>query len=167
VLDNWKSYLGYPAGALDVTNPNQSPGCSGSLHSIGKPPRAGLIEPSEYALLSLARGYALTRPVLQEWRNTQCSGQSRIASASQRSPLGGTALGAGAGAVVGAATGSPEAGAAIGGALGALGGATLGNELITRERTEHDTRLQLQRQQQALEEQRREIERLKMQREVQ
>ena len=78
----------------------------------------------------------------------------------EKGTLLGGGLGAATGSIIGAAVGSPGAGAAIGGGLGAVTGALVGNELMNHEDREKQIEARLREQQCAIEEQRREIERL-------
>jgi phage tail tape-measure protein len=78
----------------------------------------------------------------------------------------GALVGAGTGAIIGAAVGAPGAGAAIGGGIGAAGGFAVGNYLQNEETKHAQTQSQLQSQQGEIENQRRQIEQLKSQQEV-
>jgi Glycine zipper len=60
---------------------------------------------------------------------TGCAGMSNT----DRGAIGGTAIGAGTGAVIGHALGNTGAGAAIGGGLGLLTGAAIGNDIDRKE----------------------------------
>ena len=73
--------------------------------------------------------------------------------------------GAAAGGAIGAAVGHPGAGAAIGGVLGLGTGALIGDQLQGRETEQARQQRQVDENQAELERQRREIERLKEQRE--
>jgi len=93
-----------------------------------------------------------------------CSGQPL--STREKGTLGGGALGAGTGAIIGAAVGAPGAGAAIGGALGAGTGFVVGNELQNHEVRQSHLQSQMSMQQREIENQRREIQALKQQQEM-
>src|SRR5215471_5181705 len=93
-----------------------------------------------------------------------CYGQPL--STREKGTLAGGILGGGTGAIIGAAVGHPGAGAAIGGALGAGTGMMIGNELQNIELVQGSTRRQVWRQQRELRHQRREIERLRAEQEV-
>ena len=73
--------------------------------------------------------------------------------------------GAGAGALIGTAVGRPGAGAAIGGVLGLGAGALVGDQLQGHENTNQQQQQQIQANQAEVERQRRELQRLKQQRE--
>jgi uncharacterized protein YcfJ len=70
-------------------------------------------------------------------------------------------LGAGTGAIIGSAVGHPGAGAAIGGALGLGTGMLVGNKPQNSQIAQRRTQLQVWRQQRELRHQRRKIERLR------
>jgi uncharacterized protein YcfJ len=93
-----------------------------------------------------------------------CSGQPLTTR--EKGILGGGALGAGTGAIIGAAVGHPGAGAAIGGGLGALTGGVIGNEFQNHEIVEHHLQSQIASDERRIEHQRREIERLKQEQEL-
>jgi phage tail tape-measure protein len=78
----------------------------------------------------------------------------------------GALAGAATGAIIGAAVGAPGAGAAIGGGLGAGGGFLVGNELQNQELRTRHTEAQIGSQQREIEHQRRQIEQLKQQQEL-
>ena len=69
--------------------------------------------------------------------------------------------GAAAGGIIGAAVRHPAAGAAIGGALGLGAGALVGDQLQGRENQAYDQDQQINRNQQELQRQRRDIEELR------
>jgi phage tail tape-measure protein len=73
--------------------------------------------------------------------------------------------GAGAGALIGTAVGRPGAGAAIGGVLGLGAGALVGDQLQGQENINQQQQQQIQANQAEVERQRRELQRLKQQRE--
>lgn len=73
--------------------------------------------------------------------------------------------GAGAGALIGTAVGRPGAGAAIGGVLGLGAGALVGDQLQGHENTNQQQQQQIQANQAEVERQRRELQRMKQQRE--
>jgi phage tail tape-measure protein len=73
--------------------------------------------------------------------------------------------GAAAGGIIGAAVGSPGAGAAIGGVLGLGAGALVGDQLQGQGNTQADQQRQIDANQAELDRQRRELERLKTQKE--
>ena len=77
----------------------------------------------------------------------------------------GTLGGAAVGGIIGAAVGHPGAGAAIGGALGLGTGALVGDQLQGQEIEQERQQRQVDQNQAELENQRRELERLKSQRE--
>jgi outer membrane lipoprotein SlyB len=93
-----------------------------------------------------------------------CSGQPL--STREKGTGIGTLAGAATGAIIGAAVGAPGAGAAIGGALGAGGGFLVGNALQNQQVRTQQTESQIGAQQREIEQQRREIESLKQQQEV-
>ena len=78
----------------------------------------------------------------------------------------GALAGAATGAIIGAGVGAPGAGAAIGGGLGAGGGFLVGNELQNEELRTRHTEAQIGSQQREIELQRRQIEQLKQQQEL-
>jgi hypothetical protein len=88
-----------------------------------------------------------------------CYGQPL--STREKGTFAGGILGAGTGAIIGSAVGHPAAGAAIGGALGVGTGMLVGNELQNNEVGQRYTQHEVSRQQSQLEQQRREIERLR------
>src|SRR5579885_1790163 len=96
--------------------------------------------------------------------SSACSGQPL--STRVKGTLGGGALGAGTGAIIGAAVGAPGAGAAIGGALGAGTGFLVGNELQNHEVRQSHLQSQMSMQQREIENQRRDIQALKQQQEM-
>jgi Glycine zipper len=73
--------------------------------------------------------------------------------------------GAGAGALIGSAVGRPGAGAAIGGVLGLGAGALVGDQLQGQENINQQQQQQIQANQAEVERQRRELQRMKQQRE--
>jgi phage tail tape-measure protein len=73
--------------------------------------------------------------------------------------------GAGAGALIGTAVGRPGAGAAIGGVLGLGAGALVGDQLQGQENVNQQQQQQIQANQAEVERQRRELQRMKNQRE--
>jgi phage tail tape-measure protein len=73
--------------------------------------------------------------------------------------------GAGAGALIGSAVGHTGAGAAIGGVLGLGAGALVGDQLQGHENTNQQQQQQIQTNQAEVERQRRELQRMKQQRE--
>jgi len=80
--------------------------------------------------------------------------------------LAGGVIGAGTGALVGSATGPGAAiGAGIGGGIGLVGGAAVGDQIEIIEAKNEQTQSQLERQEQDLEAQRREMDQLKLQQE--
>src|SRR5215472_11390557 len=93
-----------------------------------------------------------------------CSGQPL--STREEGTLGGTALGAGGGALIGAAVGHPLAGAAIGGVLGGGTGFVIGTSIQNQHDAKAPTERQVQRQQQEIESQRDQIQQLKSQSET-
>lgn len=83
-------------------------------------------------------------------------------STREKGPLGGAALGAGAGALIGEATGGrPGRGALIGGALGGLGGALTGNAMQSQEEESIAQQRELERQRYETERPRRDLEDLR------
>ncbi len=96
---------------------------------------------------------------------TSSLGCSQPLTTREKGAIGGTAVGAGLGAIIGAATGNAGAGAGIGAAVGLLGGALIGDRMQKKEQEEKYQQDQLRQTQLELERQRREIERLKRQRE--
>lgn len=102
--------------------------------------------------------------VLVALLSSGCSGQPLTTR--EKGLLGGGALGAGTGAIIGAAVGHPGAGAAIGGGLGALAGGVIGNEFQNHEIVEHHLQSQVASEGRQIEHQRREIERLKQEQEL-
>src|SRR5467141_832841 len=74
-----------------------------------------------------------------------CSGQP--ITTREKGTLGGTALGAGGGALIGAAVGHPLAGAAIGGVLGGGTGYLAGNSLQNEEHHQRQIEAELAEQQ--------------------
>src|SRR4029077_10019962 len=90
-----------------------------------------------------------------------CSGDPL--STREKSTLGGTAIGAGGGALIGAAVGHPLAGAAIGGVLGGGTGYVVGNSMQNQENANAQTQSQVQQQQQEIESQRMQIQQLRQQ----
>ena len=75
--------------------------------------------------------------------------------------LGGSALGAGLGAIVGNQAGNPGAGIAIGAAAGALGGALIGNSLDSQAEERRKAEVQVSRNQEQIEENRRILDELR------
>ena len=73
----------------------------------------------------------------------------------------GTVGGAAAGGIVGSAVGHPGAGAAIGGAVGLGSGALIGDRIQALEKKQGDLDQQIKRNEQELQRQREEIEKLK------
>src|SRR5260370_23649096 len=73
----------------------------------------------------------------------------------------GGVLGAGSGALIGNALGRPGAGALIGGGLGALGGAAVGHGMDSNQAQHEQTQQQLQVQQQELENNQRDLQRMR------
>src|SRR5216684_4471062 len=90
-----------------------------------------------------------------------CSGQPLTTR--EKGTLGGTALGAGGGALIGAAVGHPLAGAAIGGVLGGGTGYVVGNSMQNQENANAQTQSQVQQQQHEIESQRMQIQQLRQQ----
>jgi hypothetical protein len=82
-------------------------------------------------------------------------------STREKGALGGTALGAGTGAIIGAATGHTVAGTLIGAGLGGLTGAILGDQMQNQQTQQAEQQRQLEAQQQEIERQKAEIERLR------
>ena len=91
---------------------------------------------------------------------TACS-ESRPLSSREKGVIGGTAIGAGLGAIVGNATGNAGAGTAIGAGFGALTGGILGNESDRQDRRYEDQDERFRRQEEELRRQRREIQELR------
>ncbi|MDH3443908.1 MAG: glycine zipper domain-containing protein [Deltaproteobacteria bacterium] len=73
--------------------------------------------------------------------------------------------GAAAGGIIGAAVGAPGVGAAVGGALGLGAGALVGDQLQGQDNTQADQQRQINTNQAELDRQRRELEKLKRQKE--
>lgn len=93
-----------------------------------------------------------------------CSGTPL--STREKGTIAGGAIGAGTGAIIGSAVGAPGAGAAIGGTLGAGTGFVVGNALQNTEIRNSQTQAQVSAQQQEINAQHSEIERLKQQQET-
>jgi uncharacterized protein YcfJ len=93
-----------------------------------------------------------------------CYGQPL--STREKGTFAGGILGAGTGAIIGSAVGHPGAGAAIGGALGVGTGMLIGNELQNNEIAQRHTQHQVWQQQRELRHQRREIEQLRAEQEM-
>lgn len=89
-----------------------------------------------------------------------CS-DSRPLSGREKGLIGGTAAGAGLGAIIGHATGSTGAGIAIGSGVGALAGGVLGNNSDVDDDRYKDEDERLRRQEDEIRRQRREIQELR------
>ncbi len=81
----------------------------------------------------------------------------------EKGAIGGTAVGAGLGAIIGSATGDAGVGTAIGAGIGALSGALLGNEVDKAEMRDREEEARLAENERILAENRRLIEELKSQ----
>jgi phage tail tape-measure protein len=108
------------------------------------------------ALLSLCAVFVLVSAV-------GCSGGS-LTTREKGAGIGALG-GAAAGGIIGAAVGSPGVGAAVGGVLGLGAGALVGDQLQGQENTQADQQRQIDSNQAELDRQRRELERLKTQKE--
>ena len=84
-------------------------------------------------------------------------------SGREKGAIGGTAVGAGLGAIIGSATGDAGVGTAIGAGIGALSGAFLGNEIDKDDARQAQQTDRMDRNDQLLEENRRLLEELKRQ----
>lgn len=90
-------------------------------------------------------------------------GCSQPLSTREKGVLAGGGLGAASGAIIGAATGNPGAGAAIGGALGGVTGGLVGDQLQRRDQTLSEQQREIDRQQQELASNRALLEQLRRQ----
>ncbi len=89
------------------------------------------------------------------------AGCSQPLSKREKGALGGSVLGAGAGAIIGSQKGHAGEGALIGGALGALGGAVVGDQFEKQDQAAAATQQQLEQQRAEIERNRELIEELK------
>jgi outer membrane lipoprotein SlyB len=90
-------------------------------------------------------------------------GCSEPLSTREKGAVIGTVGGAGLGGIIGAAAGNAGMGAGIGAAVGLLGGALIGDQMQARERQEEDVQRRLQAQQDEIDRQQIELNRLKAQ----
>jgi hypothetical protein len=140
----------------------QTKHATGSKNKQQQDPKRSLRSRSRGALLSrlLAPAVALAMLITV----AGCSG-SPLTTREKGTGIGALA-GAATGAIIGTAVGAPGAGAAIGGGLGAGGGFLVGNELQNQELRTRHTEAQIGSQQREIEHQRRQIEQLKQQQEL-
>ena len=82
----------------------------------------------------------------------------------EQGALIGGGLGAGTGAIIGSTVGHAAVGALIGGPIGLIGGALIGDQLMSQAKKHNEQQVQIDRNQDELEQLKRENQRLKKQR---